>query len=154
RNSTPDQRVGYAFRLLDLRVCEVAWDWLRREQDAGTRSAGTVLALLHFDKGCGHYSPAKAIAALKSAAKAGDPDAAGPLGQTPGYGKGVPADPQRAINYFKQAEALGMPKSELADRLYWMARVYLRGTQAKLNLELGHFYHDWAQRLDPTLEKN
>jgi TPR repeat protein len=153
-NSSHEQRVGQALRLLQLRECDLAWRWLSRESEVGTPSVGTVLALMHFDKGCGHYSPAKAVAALKVAAKGGASDAAAELGEVHVYGKGVPANPQRAIDYFKQAEALGMPKSQLADRLYWMARVYLRGRQAKLNLDLGHFYHEWAQSLDPTLERN
>lgn len=149
-NGTPAMRAEYAEELIRRRQRPEAFQLLRQAYDEGYRLAALTLAEQHLCKACGTYSVAEAIEWYSKALKDGILDAAISLGMLYVSGEHVAANAKRAIGFFRQAEMGGMPRPELANHLYQVAREYFEGIDAPRNIKMGHFYHRWAQRLDPA----
>src|SRR3546814_13338710 len=87
---------------------------LFRTASAETPYAWTALGDLHLDGAFPGADPAKGVAYLERAHKAGIPSATARLGEAYLEGRGVPQDPGKAIPLLQQAAEAGQPGAMMA----------------------------------------
>ena len=121
---------AYQYGRLITKDYDKAYSWLKKSADAGEPFGERQLAVLYQDSGWSKMDWARSLEWLEKAIGHGDSYAKIMAGNTLLYGtKGVKADPERAVGYYRSAAAEGYAQAQ-----YGLGRAYTYGRGVEKDL--------------------